>query len=199
MWQALYPSMVQGPQRRSFQGGFIKLTEVSLFIADDHSAQDSPWIYSLLMLPPCPCLSLSLVHIPHLLYTGPQISRFHLNPQWDSFGNPHALAPGSCLHEVSWAMSVLISSAFLVFVLPDVQDPKFVSYILSSFSSCKVNSTFNCEKEVMVIFLGIFTTVSFYDGRYVIITLSLTTHYLTPAWDKISYMACWLSLGDEQS
>ena len=33
------------------------------------------------------------------------------------------------------------------------------------FSSCKVNSTFNCEKEVMVILGGIFTAVSFYDGR----------------------------------
>ena len=28
---------------------------------------------------------------------------------------------------------MLISSVFLVSVLPDVQDPKFVSYILSSF------------------------------------------------------------------
>ena len=67
-------------------------------------------------------------------------------------------------------MSVLISFVFLISVLPDVQGPKFVSYILSSFLVVsKVNSTFNCEKEVMVIYLfifgDIFTNMLFYDGR----------------------------------
>ena len=39
---------------------------------------------------------------------------------------PRALVPGSCLHEGSWAMLVLMSSVFLTSVLPDVQGPKIV-------------------------------------------------------------------------
>ena len=67
------------------------------------------------------------------------------------------------------------------------------------FSSCKVNSTFNCEKEVMVIFWVYLQMCHFTMVGYVIIALSLATHYLRPAVDKVSSMACWLSLGDEQS
>ena len=89
-------------------------------------------------------------------------------------------------------MSVLISSVFLVSVLPDVQDPKFVSYILSSF--LVVRSTLplpvkNSNGNLFIYFLVFLQMCHFMMVGYVIITLSLT-HYLRPAIDKVSSMAC---------
>ena len=121
-----------GAPKEIFSGRFTKLTEVSLF---NCRLSLSPR-FTLDLLPPhATALLLSLpfslfVHIPRLLYSGPQISRFHLNPTMRQLHYfwyiPHALVPRSCLHEGSWAMLVLISSVFLISVLPDVQGLKIV-------------------------------------------------------------------------
>ena len=156
-----------GAPKEIFSGRFTKLTEVSLFIADCHSAQDSPWISSLLMLPPCPCLSPSLflstslvsctvVHkflgsisiLSETVLVNPSCPGAWTLPPWRKLGNVSAhLICLPCLC-APWCTRSKI--CFVYFV---------------QFSSCKVNSTFNCEKEVMVILGGVFTTVSFYDGR----------------------------------
>ena len=81
--------MVQGPQRRSFQGGlpnslrFLSLLQIATQ-PRIHLGSPPSSCYRLALVSPF----LSFVHIPPLLYTGPQISRFHLNPQRDSFGKP---------------------------------------------------------------------------------------------------------------
>ena len=90
-------------------------------------------------------------------------------------------------------MSVLISSVFLVSVLPDVQDPRFVSYILSSFLLVRSTLPLPVKKSngnLFIHFLVFFQMCHFMMVGYVIITLSLTTHYLTPAVDNVSSMAC---------
>ena len=90
-------------------------------------------------------------------------------------------------------MSVLISSVFLISVLPDVQDPKSVLYTLSSF--LVVRSTLplpvkNSNGNLFIYFLVFLQMCHFTMVGYVIIALSLTTHYLRPAVDKVSSMAC---------
>ena len=87
-YNCCHPSMVQGPQRRSFQEGLPNSLRFLSFIADYHSAQDSPWISSLLMLPPYPCLSLSLFLSTSLL-SCTVVHRFLGSisiPHWDNFG-----------------------------------------------------------------------------------------------------------------
>ena len=89
-------------------------------------------------------------------------------------------------------MSVLISSVFLVSVLPDVQDPKSVSYILSSFLVVRSTLPLPVKKSngnLFIHFLVFFQMCHFMMVGYVIITLSLT-QYLRPAIDKVSSMAC---------
>ena len=124
-----------GAPEEIFSGRFTKLTEVSLFY---YRLSLSPG-FTLDLLPPhATTLPLSL---PFSLLSTSLVSCTLVHKSLGSISihsetvlvNPSCTGAWKLPQEVRWAMSVLISSVFLVSVLPDVQDPKSVSYILSRF------------------------------------------------------------------
>ena len=90
--------------------------------------------------------------------------------------------PGSCLHEVSWAMLVLISSVFLISVLPDVQGPKIV-FQLEDQLYC-----YQWKRSHIFYFCYVLQIC-----HSMIITLSLNCTLFDTCLTKIFSMACWQS------
>ena len=144
-----HPSMVQGPQRRSFQGVLPNSLRFLSFIADYYSAQDSPWISALRMLSPCLYLSPFLSFCPHLSFLVQWSTHFQVPSQSHSETvsvNPTSavvwkLLPWSKLGSVS---AHLICLLYLFAIWYPRSKICFMYFV--QFSRCKVNSTFNSEK-----------------------------------------------------
>ena len=176
MWEVL--SSKYGPGApKIFSGRFTKLPEVSLF----YSRLLLSLRFTLDLRPPHATplplsLSLFLSFCPHLSFLVQWSTHFEVPSQSHSetvLVNPAStgawkLLPWSKLGSVS---PHLICLPYLCATW--CPRSKICFMYLVQFSSYKVNSTFNCEKEVTVIFFLVFLQMChFMMVGYVIITLS---------------------------